>query len=384
LADVPQIRDGDEQVRGGASDPAPLLPDYGGPCVANVVPTLLGPTGPWPAWFPEVAAEADQVLLLVLDGLGWDQLIERRHLAPTLCAMVGGPILTVVPSTTSTAMTSITTGLAPSRHGVVGYRVAVDGSVLNVLRWAVDGRDARASIPPEKFQPRAPFEGQRPPTVTRADFRKSGFTTAHLDGTRFHGYRVTSSLVVESARLLRSGEPFVYAYYEGVDKVAHEYGLGEHFDAEVAYVDRLVGDLLVDLPAGAALAVTADHGQVDVGDNLVELHRDVLDQVSFQSGEGRFRWLHARAGRTGALVDAAVAHHGTDDWVITRDQLIDDGWIGPDVTDAARGRLGDVALVARRPIAFFDPDDSGPFDLLSRHGSVTGPEMRVPLLVAQR
>ncbi len=50
--------------------------------MCNVVPTLLGPTDPWPDWFPAGVAEADQVLLLVLDGLGWEQLTERPHLAP--------------------------------------------------------------------------------------------------------------------------------------------------------------------------------------------------------------------------------------------------------------------------------------------------------------
>ena len=143
--------------------------------------------------------------------------------------------------------------------------------------------------------------------MTRADFRRSGFTNAHLQGVRFHGYRVTSSLVIEARHLLRAGEPFVYAYYEGIDKVAHEYGLADHFEAELAYVDRLIGDLASGLPPGAVMVVTADHGQVDVGDNLVQLDRDVLDQVSFQSGEGRFRWLHARPGRTAALLEAAIA-----------------------------------------------------------------------------
>ena len=69
-----------------------------------------------------------------------------------------------------------------------------------------------------------------------------------------------------SRRLLAGGEPFVYAYYDGIDKVAHEYGLGEHYDAELAAVDRLVADVLAVLPAGAVLLVTADHGQVDCGD----------------------------------------------------------------------------------------------------------------------
>ena len=34
--------------------------------------------------------------------------------------MTGGPITSVVPSTTATALTSITTGLSPGEHGVVG------------------------------------------------------------------------------------------------------------------------------------------------------------------------------------------------------------------------------------------------------------------------
>jgi predicted AlkP superfamily pyrophosphatase or phosphodiesterase len=381
---VDQVADdrdrGEAGAAGAAPEPAPLLPDYSGACIANVVPTLLDPPEVWPEWFPSLAADAEHVLLIVLDGLGWEQLQEHPDRAPTLTSMEGGPILTVVPSTTATAMTSITTGQTPGQHGVVGYRVAIDHAVLNVLRWSIDGRDARVVIPPEKLQPTAAFLGQHPPAITRADFRQSGFTNAHLDGVRFHGYRVTSSLVMEARRLLQRGEPFVYAYYEGVDKVAHEYGLGPHFEAEVRYADRLVADVASAVPKGTVVVVTADHGQIDVGDRIVALTRDVLDHVSFQSGEGRFRWLHARPGRTAALFDAAKAAHGDHAWVVTREQVIDDGWLGPTVTEAARGRLGDVALVAIDAVAFEDPRDTGPFELISRHGSLTGAEMRVPLL----
>ena len=69
--------------------------------------------------------------------------------------------------------------------------------------------------------------------MTRAEFEHSGFTAAHLGGTRFVGYRTQSTLAAEVVRLVRSGEPFVYAYYDGIDKVAHEYGLGMHYDAEL-------------------------------------------------------------------------------------------------------------------------------------------------------
>jgi predicted AlkP superfamily pyrophosphatase or phosphodiesterase len=259
----------------------------------------------------------------------------------------------------------------------------VDGDVLNVLRWQTDGRDARAAIPPEKIQGNEAFGGQRPPVVTRAEFRSTGFTTAHLDRTRMSGWRMTSTLITEVERLTRASEPFVYAYYEGIDKVSHEYGLADHYDHELVAVDRLVGDLLDAIAPGAVLVVTSDHGQVDVGDNLIVPAPEVLAQVHSQSGEGRFRWLHARRGHAPALLDAAREHHGDTAWVVGVDEMLEQGWFGPEVSEAARSRLGDVALVAREPVSFVDPDDSGPFELIGRHGSLTSAEMYVPLLAGR-
>ena len=362
----------------------PVIPDYGGACISSVVPALLEPTDECPAWLPAVAHDAPQVVLFVVDGLGWLQLAERPHLAPVLTSLAGGPIDSVCPTTTSTALTSITTGMPPGQHGVVGYRVATEGGVLNVLRWSVGGRDARSSEPPEKFQCVDCFAAHRPAIVTRAEFVESGFTRAHLDGVRFRGYRVTSTLVTEVRAALRAGEAFVYAYYDGLDKVGHEYGLGEHYDAELVAVDAIVGQLLDALPPGAVLLVTADHGQVEVGERLIDPHPEVLAHCSLQSGEGRFRWLHARPGQAADLADAARRHHADTGWVVTADEVVEQGWFGPVVTEVARSRLGDVALVARDDVAYRDPADTGPYHLVGRHGSLTEAEVRVPLLAGVR
>jgi len=359
----------------------PVIPDYQGACISNVVPALLEPSDETPPWLPPAAVDASAVVLFVVDGLGWEQLEDRRSLAPNLSSMVGGPIDSVCPTTTSTALTSIATGLPPGEHGVVGYRMATDSGVLNVLRWSVAGRDVRSVEPPEKIQVNEPFCSQRPAVITRADYRHTGFTRAHLDGVRFRGYRAMSSLVTEVAIAGRQHEPFTYAYYDALDSVAHEYGLGEHYDAELAAIDALVGRLLDALPAGVALAVTADHGQVEVGDNVVNLHPAVIAECSMQSGEGRFRWLHARPGHAHALLEATRRHHGDTGWVVPVDEVVEQGWFGPTVTDAARSRFGDVALVAREDVAYFDADDSGPYHLIGRHGSLTSAEVKVPLLV---
>lgn len=358
----------------------PLIPDYAGACLSNVVPALVAPGPDKPAWLPAEAWQAKQTVLLALDGLGWDQLRDRTAGAPTLARMQGGPISTVAPSTTATALSSLALGCPPGEHGVVGYRINVRGDVLNVLRWQTTKGDARDVIPPDVIQGRPAFQGVRPPIVTRAEFAGTGFTAAHLGDTRFNGWRVTSTLVTEVRRLLQDGERFVYAYYDGVDKVAHEYGLGEHYAAELQSADRLVQDLLDVLPPGAALVVTSDHGQVDVGDNCVPLHPDVMADVELLSGEGRFRWLHALPGRVDDLAAAARAHHGDLAWVRTRQQVIEEEWFGPKVSEAAAARFGDVVLAAIDPVAFLDPADTGPYVLQSRHGSLTSAEMLVPLL----
>jgi hypothetical protein len=358
----------------------PRLPTYDGPCLSSLVPALLARGSASPSWLPEVLAAADQVVLLVLDGLGWCQLEAHRALLPTLASGSGGPISSVVPSTTASALTSLATGTPPAQHGIVGYRLAFGEEVLNVLRWRTEHGDARRRFPASRVQPLQAFGGQPVPVVTRAEFASTGFSAAHLAGGQMVGWVTASGLVVEVRRLLRAGQRFVYAYYDGVDKVAHALGLGEHYRAELVTVDRLVADLRSVLPRGAALAVTADHGQVEVGSAVRSPSAALLAHVALLSGEGRFRWLHARPGAAGSLAEVAREEHGAEAWVVTRQQVLDEHWFGGPLAPEVAARLGDVALVAREPVAFLDPADTGETRLAARHGSLTEDEMLVPLL----
>ncbi len=365
----------------------PIVPDYSGANVRGIVPALLGPSD-WstglPDWMPEIVAEAQQVVLLVLDGLGWDQLQERLDVAPTLAAMSGRSITTVAPTTTATALSSIATGLTPGEHGLIGYRMVLGGEVVNVLRWSAAGEDRRRSQPPADVQGYPAFLGRQVPIVSPAELTTSAFTAAHLRGGVPVGWRASSSLPVEVRLQLEAGERFVYAYYGDVDKIAHERGFGDFYDAELRNADRLVGDVLDELPSGAVLLVTADHGQVQVGGNIVSPSDDLLRLVTLQSGEGRFRWLHARRDAVDDLLAAATEEFADTGWVKTRDELIDEGWFGPAVAPPVAQRLGDVAVIAHAPVSYHDPDDGGPFELVCRHGSMTSAEVNVPLLAGMR
>jgi len=357
----------------------PIKPDYGARCVASLLPALLGVQPA--AWLPPDVDGAEAVVLLILDGLGAGAVDDHPDALSLIGSLRGSTITTVVPSTTATALTSITTGLAPGRHGVIGYRMLFAGSVLNVLGWhTADGH------PPDPFdvQRHTAFRGREIPVVTKAEFRNSGFTRAHLRGGRFVGWHTESNLVEHCRRLVGGGERIVYAYYAGVDTVAHAYGLVDgFFERELEAVDRLVDRLLSVLPASAALLVTSDHGQVHLEPEAwVSLH-DVAPMVASYAGDCRFRALHARRGAARDLLAAAREVYGHIAWVWSRAELLDEGWMGDGARGSVPGRIGDVVLAGREPVAFVDPTLPEERNLRSGHGSLTPDEMLVPLVAAR-
>ena len=374
-----------QMVKDGRMRPVPVIPDYSGANLTGIIPgCLLGTSGRRPNWFPQPLQEAERIVLLVIDGLGYEQLLRHAHIAPNLMSLVGGSITTIAPSTTASALTSLVTGASPAEHGIVGYRMDMGDSIMNSLRWWSDTRDLRKVHPPASVQPIPPFVGMTIPVVSRAELEGSAFTEAHLRGSRPCGWRAASSIVAQCASLISSGEKFVYAYYDGVDKIAHERGFGAYYDSEIAATDWLVGSLLNTLPSGTTLAITADHGQVQVGDNVVHLSDDIKASLHHQSGEGRFRWLHAKRGQESDLLQIATDSYSDIAWVASRDQVIEEAWLGPArggrIADQVKRRLGDVALVPFTATTFDDPLDSGPFSLVCRHGSLTADEMFVPFL----
>ncbi len=357
----------------------PVRPDYDGACVTGLLPALLGYRPA--AWLPPDVEGAEAVVVLLLDGLGAHAVDDHPSALPLIGSMRGGTITTVVPSTTATALTSVTTGLVPARHGIIGYRMLCRGSVLNLLRWqTADGH------PPDPFdvQRHAAFGGREVPVVTKAEFRNSGFTRAHLREGRFVGWHTASNLVEHCRRLVEEGERVVYAYYAGVDTVAHEYGLLDgFFERELAAVDELVGHLLSVLPERAALLVTADHGQVHLEpDSWVSLDA-VAPMVASYAGDGRFRALHARKGAAPELLAESRELFGHLAWVWSRADLLDGGWFGEGATGSVPGRIGDVVLAAREPVAFVDPTMPKEKKLRSGHGSLTPAEMLVPLVASR-
>jgi hypothetical protein len=106
--------------------------------------------------------------------------------------------------------------------------------------------------------------------------------------------------------------------------------------------------------------------------------------VSAYAGDGRFRYLYAHPGAEEDLARAAEEAFDDRAWVFRRQQLVDEGWLGPEpISGPVLARVGDVVLAAREPIAFADPTHPREAELVAGHGSLTPDEMLVPLLAGR-
>ena len=240
------------------------------------------------------------------------------------------------------------------------------------------GSRARPSSPARSF-PGAPGPV---PVVTRYDYGPTGFSAAHLGDAALHRWHTPAGLVTGVRRLLGDGARFVYAYYEGIDKVAHAGGLGEYYDDEL----RGCG------PAGGRRPVRAAGRGGAGGDGRPRAGRrgagrsrscagDVMDGVTLLSGEGRFRWLHVRPGAV-VMRSWRRPRMRTATWpgCAHASEIVEEGgWVA---SLRRRWRLGWATslLAPFAPTAFLDPADTGELRLEARHGSLTPDEMLVPLL----
>ncbi len=391
-------------TRAAVAPSGPPRPPYGERTLPEVLPSVSAALGVPGARNPLGLAEARAVVLLMVDGLGWEGLRLHADAAPflaSLAAAAARPIETGFPATTATSLASLGTGLPPGAHGLVGYTFAVPGldRPLNALRWEPAGGGPKEGLPddlaPELLQPnrtafeRAAANGVHVFAAGPPDHAGSGLTRATLRGGEFVAAYSIGDLAATAADLAAGeGRRLVYAYHASVDLVMHLRGTASESAAlELAHVDRLARDLADLLPSGAVLLVTGDHGLMDVGD---EDKLDVADLPGLQDGvrmlggEPRARFVYARPGAAADVAAAWRAALGGRMWVLTREEAIAAGLFGPSVPDRVRPRIGDVVAISRGRVAVFNRvSERRIIRMVAHHGALTDEERLVPLLVAR-
>ncbi|CAM2862872.1 alkaline phosphatase family protein [Prescottella defluvii] len=378
------------------SNDLPLRDVYAEPTLADVLPSVLASLGV-PGETDQLGlARGDRTVVLLIDGLGWNLLRRNVDAAPFLAEAVGRPIRAGFPTTTATSLASFGTGLPSGRHGITGYVSDVEeaGGPFNWLRWqrVGDHRDMLGQVVPERIQPsrpvfeRAVADGVVTTTVLPREFAGTGLTRAVLRGARFVGTVAYGDLLHSTVYAANAAErTLVYCYLSQIDTLGHVYGPGtDPWVAQMTIVDRFVEDLVAHLGSDVNLLVTADHGMVPVAaaDRIdVDGNAALSDGVLSLTGEARCRYVHTEPGRADAVLRRWRGELGERAWVGTRDDVVAAGLLGPDPSEPARRRIGDVVAIARGGSAIVRTEAEPRMSMLAgQHGALTEDELLVPLL----
>ncbi|MGW4326362.1 alkaline phosphatase family protein [Nocardia sp. NPDC004573] len=374
-----------------------VAPRYGSGSLADLFPSVLAGLGvPGEEDRLGLRLDADQVCVLLVDGLGYEDLVANPAAAPFLSGLAPIRLTAGFPTTTATSLASLGVGVPPGEHGIVGYLFHVPGydRLFTPLSWRLHGApksDLRRELVPTEFQPRttvfqrAVADGIAVAQVSPRDQAGSGLTEAVLRGCEFRPQLSFGDLVAGVSEALRAGpRSLVYTYHGDLDLTGHVRGPSARaWQLELTHADRLAAALADELPAGAALLVTADHGMVQLDDRLDFDTTPALQAgVRALGGEPRARHVYTEPGAESDVAAAWQATLGADFEIIDRAEAVSRGWFGPTVAPAIARRIGDLVVVARGRRGVIrtgaEPLQSR---LVGHHGSLTPAEMNVPLCV---
>lgn len=358
--------------------------------LADVVPSSLSAMAGRsnPLSLPSV----DSVVLLVVDGLGATSLAARAGHARTLAPLLApaGIIGSRFPTTTAAALATLTTGVAPGIHGLVGYTVldAANDRVVNQL----NGWDDR--LDPASWQ-RVPtlFETARNAGIASfaigmERYRATGFTGAVLRGAEYRAGASIADRLSEARSVLDTNDrALVYVYVPELDQAGHASGWqSPGWTTALEQLDGAVRDFSSTLGRREGLLVTADHGMLDVPASsqlFFDADPTLIDGIRHIAGEPRALQLHfepdASAEHRARVLARWREAEGGRSWIVGRDEAIDSGWFGPVVDPEVVPRIGDIVVAARKEVAYYDSRAGVP-KMIGQHGSWTAEETSIPLL----
>jgi len=394
-----------------------LKPRYDGHSVANIPETvakLLGARSKRPLVDEKLYRHDDveNVVFLLLDGFGSAQLKFAREQfgVPSFDSLFSFadmiPITSVFPSTTSSAMASIHTGLTPQEHGIVGYTMFISqlGVVSQMLRFAPvlggrppfdNGLDPRTFLGAETIHESLQHEGISSTVYVPSHIIDSGLSRITYRGAEVEPSVSFGDTLIKTRRNLEAGRAnsFHLLYHASPDTVSHARGpYSEEEAAELeslfALVNRhLFSKLSREVGRKTVFLVSGDHGAVNINDKLVvdvASHDELLSLFRLPpTGDSRASILNLKPGTADKLLAFFEKNYPGQFQLMDSQRMLSEGYFGLGKVNASISeRIGDIIAVPRFDNAIDNSQmDSKRDEIPGRHGGLSEEEMQVPLLI---
>jgi hypothetical protein len=381
-----------------------VTPDYTGGGILNLMSSLVIAQGGSATEYSACSLledshldQARQVLLVVVDGLGWNYL-NRVGAGGHLHSLCVGSLSSVVPPTTAAAIPLFFTAAPPARHGFTGWFTWLRelGCVSAVLPYVT----RHGHLPlgdcapgPLELSQCEPVTNRLPVAchvVSPRNIAHSVFNRGFSGDAEIHAYDDMTGFLGSVRDTLKSGKgrKYVYAYWPGLDNIAHVHGIGSpNAWQHLEQFDHSFGSLLRELRGtDTAVVVTADHGFVDVPKERVvhmDDHPELADCLSLPlCGEPRIAYCYVKPGRSECFESYVSSELAEQMSLCVSQNLIDEGFFGPGPRHPQLAhRVGDYTLLLKESYMIKDqlPGEHD-LELIGMHGGLSTDELHVPLV----
>lgn len=377
------------------------LPNYKKSLV-NLMSSLMKGMGgkplykPLKALDPKIVNSYQNVVLIVIDGLGYE-FLEKYGKDSFLIKYVKERITSVFPSTTASAITTIVTGVAPQQHAITGWYANLKevGGVVNPLLFETRLGHSLASkgVQPKDIFTEKAFDEKikrKSYLITHHDIVNSEYNKIHNNKSERYNYENDKqSFDILNRTLSVKGKKFIQIYYPELDHQCHNYSPDSR---EAIYyfksLDRLIEEFVNNLGHTQTLIIiTADHGLTSTPKNkLVKLanHPKLAECLTLPlAGEPRLAYCYVRPTKTAQFEYYIKKKLSNKCRLFKAEQLIKKGCYGlykpnPKLYE----RIGDYILAMNDHYTIRDTL-LGHKDrhLAGNHGGVSKEEMYVPLII---
>ena len=396
-----------------------VTPLYDGQCISNLPDTfakLLESNSKRPLTcekFFEFTSEKhiENVVFVLLDGFGY-RLIEnsrQKSMFPSFDRVMQGgfstAITSVFPSTTSTATTTLHTGLTPQEHGVIGYTMYMReiGTIVEMLSFEpVFGRRNlfELGLDPGKFigsktlHEKFANEGIGSTLYINKYILGSGLSQITNKGAELVPTLTAPDMLANLRKNLQAGSSrFHFCYHASPDTIAHARGpFSEEYSAEIESVFSSIKTELFEkldrtIAKKTLLVVSSDHGLAHIDSSgIIDIskHSALLDMLKVPpTGDSRCLIMHAKSEDYIDRISSYFEQNFPGSFLVLESgAALKEGLFGiGEIRQEMKDRIGDLIVVPRglRAIdnSILQPrKDHVP----GRHGGLSENEMLVPLL----
>lgn len=335
-------------------------------------------------------------VVVLIDGLGTQNLSQASAHARFMNGLRGtnDSIQTVFPSTTAAALASLTTGTTPGQHGMLGYRIKdpLTGQLINLLTGISELEESERWLGSNPVYLNAAEVGIQPAVVAHPRFADTSLTRLIHRGAKQHSARTLDDRVATVQSIVcEPGSQLVVLYISELDECAHKSGvMSSEWALLLESVDSALKSMMSSLPDDVGVLITADHGVLDVPAHKQLLYGEdarLVEGISEIGGEPRCLQLYFHPDASESIRQQVFAAWAEDmeglAWVMTKETVIEQKLVGP-VTDQNTSRMGDIWVLARKDVVFYDARDQSlkGRSMIGQHGGMSATELTIPLLRA--